>query len=239
MNTTLFIILSIVLIVVGFVLALLIIPVLGLDKSSSRQTASNDDSPNPTKTNPPILSDVRSLRVWRNPQKGTLTVEIDGQVYNAVTELSQEQRQFLGTTTTELVAWLSQAVYVPGLPRADEPPVRPPSPFEKIPVQPDVKPADRSVVNAFLRTIQPGNPKKNQPPKSLAAQVDEILQEKLADSGISHHTIHLMDTPNYGLAVLVDREQYESIDSVPDEAIQKLIREAVQEWQKRGSLGKM
>lgn len=239
MNTTLFIIFSIVLIVVGFILALLVIPVIGLDKSSSRKTANQDDSQDPIKTTPPILSTVRSLRVWRNPQKGTLTVEIDGQVCNAVTELSQEQRQFLSGTTTELAAWVSQAVFEPGQSLAVEPPVRPPSPVEKIPAQPEAKPADRSVVNAFLRTLQPGTPKSHQPPKSLAAQVDEILQEKLSNSGISHHTIHLTDTPNYGLAVHVDRDQFESIDSVPDEAIRKLIREAVEEWQKRGSLGKM
>jgi hypothetical protein len=131
------------------------------------------------------------LQVWRDPQKNTLSVEIDGQITDSILNLSLEQRQFLTKTATELVEWMDKADFETKLPSSPEKPPQPPFPVGNIPVQTEAKPADRGMVNSFLKTLQPGNLKSNQQPKSLAAQVDDILQEKLAYAGLSHHTIHL------------------------------------------------
>lgn len=238
MNLFLFVILAVVLVVAGFILALLVIPLLGLEDKSTKLPAYRDASSETSKTVTLPRVETRTLRIWSDPQKDKLVVEIDGRAYDVVTELSQEQRRFLSTTATELVAWMSQAVLEPGLPAPVEQQLRLSSSIDMLPIEPKPAPADRSVINAFLQALQPGGSKGRPQPKSLAAQIDEILQEKLALTGFSQHTIHLAELPNYGMSVQVDREQYESVDSVPDEEIRKLIREAVEEWQRRSKLGR-
>jgi hypothetical protein len=175
--------------------------------------------------------------VTHNPRDNRIIIEIDGQVYTSVEELSQEQRRFLSSTSTALVTWMSRSVLGPEplvpAPQAPLPPIK----IEPFLVEPKPVPTDRGMANSFLRTLQPGGAKTPPQLKSLAAQVDEVLQEKLPFSGLSHHTIHLVDMPNYGMSVQVDLEQYPGIDAVPDEAIRKIIREAVEEWKRRTSLG--
>jgi hypothetical protein len=134
------------------------------------------------------------------------------------------------------MTWLSRSALEP---EQSTPVAQPPlSPIQIEQATVEIAPAapERNLVNSFLKSLQPGGAKTSPQMKSLAAQVDEVLQEKLPLSGLSHHLIHLVDLPNYGMSVQVDREQYPGIDAVPDEDIRNLIREAVEEWKKRSSL---
>lgn len=80
-------------------------------------------------------------------------------------------------------------------------------------------------------------------PKSIVEQIDEILQLKLAGSGLEHLKILMKEKPGQGMAIYVGGEVYEAIDEVPDARVQALIREAAREWnqqqseKKRGALG--
>jgi hypothetical protein len=237
MTTPLLIVLSIVLIIVGFILALLVTPLLGLDNKPPKAELTHEEDPEILMGKPQSLAADRSLWVAHDPRDNRIFIEIDGQIYKSVEELSQEQRRFLSSTTTDLVAWMSRSVLDPGLPVpiAQTPP--PPIKIEQLPVEPKPAAVERSLASNLLRTLQPGGAKTPPQLKSLAAQVDEVLQEKIPFSGLSHHSIHLVDLPNYGMSVQVDLEQYPGIDAVPDEAIRKLIREAVEEWKRRSSLG--
>jgi hypothetical protein len=237
MTTPLLIVLSIVLIIVGFILALLVTPLLGLDNKTSKTELTQEEGPEIFIGKPQSLANNRSLWVAHDPQDNRIIIEIDGQVYKSAEELSQEQRKFLSSTTTELVAWMSRSVLEPGHPIPIDQTPPPPIKIEMIPVEPKPAAVERSLANNFLRTLQPGGAKTPPQLKSLAAQVDEVLQEKIPFSGLSPHSIHLVDMPNYGMSVQVDLEQYPGIDAVPDEAIRKLIREAVEEWKRRSSLG--
>jgi hypothetical protein len=69
--------------------------------------------------------------------------------------------------------------------------------------------------------------------KSLAEQVDEILQEKLLASPLREKKIRLVDLPGGGLVVMVGLEKYDGIDAVPDEQVRAVLREAVDEWGRR------
>ena len=92
----------------------------------------------------------------------------------------------------------------------------------------DVKPT--TLVSSVTRAIR-GNVKKKESPKSIVAQIDEILQEKLAVSTLENRGIRLMELPQKGLVVLVGLDQYENISDIPDDDIQRIIREAVDEWE--------
>jgi hypothetical protein len=73
-------------------------------------------------------------------------------------------------------------------------------------------------------------------PKSLAAQVDEILQTKLTGSSLAERGIRIMDTPSSDLVVMVGLQKYDGIDAVPEAEIQAVIREAVAEWAQKAAL---
>lgn len=235
MSTTFLVILSIVLIILGFVLALLFIPSLSSEGKASKQPVARDTD-QPTEVSQPSPP-ARSLRVWRDSFTAKLIIEIDGQVHRSVAELSGEQRRSLSAIITDLAEWAGEAVKEAKLPAPPEKPPLPPLPVETPPVE--TTPTARGRGNIFLRAIQPGGSRLPPQPRSLAAQIDEILQEKLPFSSFSHHIIHLIELPNYGMSVQVDRNQYESIEAVPDEDIRRLIREAVEEWQRRNSPGRL
>ncbi len=237
MTTPLLIVLSIVLIIVGFILALLVNPLLGLDNKPPKAELKQEEDPEILIGKPPSLAADRSLRVAHDPRDNRIIIEVEGQIYKSVEELSLEQRQFLSSTTTEIITWMSRSVLDPVLPVPTPQPPLNPIKIEPFPVEPKPATVERSLANNFLRTLQPGGVKTPPQLKSLAAQVDEVLQEKIPFSGLSYHSIHLVDLPNYGMSVQVDREQYPGIDAVPDEDIRKLIREAVEEWKRRSSLG--
>lgn len=69
--------------------------------------------------------------------------------------------------------------------------------------------------------------------KSIAAQVDEIVQERLPGSPFKNHLISVTDLPGGGLLVKVDGTSYEGIGDVPDAEIRTFLRECVTEWETR------
>ena len=67
--------------------------------------------------------------------------------------------------------------------------------------------------------------------KSIVEQVDDILQEILAEKGFTSKNIRLTEMPNKGVIVWTGKDFYESIDSVPDEEVKGLIKSAVKRWE--------
>jgi hypothetical protein len=106
-------------------------------------------------------------------------------------------------------------------------PVPTPSPVET-PRKPSTNP-----IEFFARALQSDVPKVVPEPKSIAGQVDEILQEKLAESTLANRAIRLMELPGKGMVVMVGLDQYDGVDAVPDEEVRAMIRSSVMEWERR------
>ena len=233
MNQFLLVALGIVLVVVGFLIALLVIPLFGAEKKPNEKKdpkSSAQALPEPIQ---PAAAQARGLRVWRDLPKDRLLVELDGQVFDFASQLSQSQRSSLSQTAADLITWMSQAAVSPfSAPGAES---LQPSAYEA-PFGVKPAPLEQEAVKPFAKPAQPESPKGHALAASLVAQIDEILQEKLAFSPLAQHTIHLAELPNYGMSVQVDREQYDSVDAIPDEEVRKLIRSAVEEWQSRSKL---
>ncbi len=99
----------------------------------------------------------------------------------------------------------------------------------------NVTPPSLEMSDIFIRAIVPEiMSKEKETPKSIAAQVDEILQEKLLQSGLHNRAIRLMEIPEKGLVFMVDGKAYDGVSDIPDEPVRELIRECVAEWEKRG-----
>ncbi len=150
-----------------------------------------------------------SLGLWRSGQ---------GSAPSAQQRLTEVARS--STPPSEAQASLSS----PAAPPLKEAPVPPSAAVE----QPRLNP-----LGVLARAVQPDVRPAQPPSKSIAAQIDEILQEKLKDSPLASRAIRLLELPNKGMVVMVGLDQYDGVEAVPDDDIRNLIRSAVVEWEKR------
>jgi hypothetical protein len=107
-----------------------------------------------------------------------------------------------------------------------------------LPAKPAEKPISRpsfNPVEMIARAIQTDARTPIEPPKSIAMQVDEILQEMLKDSPLASRAIKLLELPGKGMVVMVGLDQYDGVDSVPDQEIRDLLRAAVAQWEVRAT----
>jgi hypothetical protein len=75
---------------------------------------------------------------------------------------------------------------------------------------------------------------KNQPPppKSIAEQIDEVLQGKLADTALLQRGIRMRPGPRGEAIVDLDGQSYPTVDEVPDAEVRDVIRAAIAEWER-------
>lgn len=95
---------------------------------------------------------------------------------------------------------------------------------------------------AAIPVVTPPNSNKKdkaaEKPKSIVEQIDEILQEKLADTPHADKEIRLVEDPVRGVIVWVGLDHYNGVEAVPDLAIKTILREAAAEWERRMTPGK-
>jgi hypothetical protein len=88
------------------------------------------------------------------------------------------------------------------------------------------------VITRALGTDVPSN---RQVTKSIAAQVNEILQKKLKDTPLESRGIGLFELPGQEMVVMIGLDKYESVNAVPDDEIRAVLQSAVNEWLARSS----
>ena len=82
-------------------------------------------------------------------------------------------------------------------------------------------------------TVAAARSKTPAAPLSILEQVDQILQEKLAQLPPPAPVVLLKEDPRGGVIVWINGVQHNGIDSVRDESIKSLIRASVKEWERR------
>jgi len=92
-----------------------------------------------------------------------------------------------------------------------------------------------SPIESFLHIVRSSTIREQAEPKTMAAEIDAIIQEKLPGSNLSDRSVRIEEQPNFGLFVVVDGEKYAGVNAVPDEAVRSFIQRAVAEWQDRNS----
>ena len=68
--------------------------------------------------------------------------------------------------------------------------------------------------------------------KSLVDEVNEILERKLVESGLTHRGVRLSEDQEGSVRVYIGIQGY-SMDEIPDPGIREVIRQAVAEWEGR------
>lgn len=187
---------------------------------------------------PPDPDKVELARLYRDRSGGQVYLEVGGRRLASPEEVGEAQRLWLEPAAREMIRLIRpQAPAAPSTPAPTAPPQavsfsRPPAaaPLPGTEIQkPSMNPVD-----ALLRAVQSGKPKLEQP-KSLAGQIDEVLQELLKNTRLAGQEIRLADNAALGLEVWVGARRYDGIDAVPDEEVRSLIRMAVAEWQRRST----
>jgi hypothetical protein len=191
------------------------------------------------------------MRVYRRPIDGSLSLQVMGRTADQVEEMTPGQVEQLKRVVREIAIWVegrSGAISTGGRPDltggmaapaaaetgAQEDPgqVAPGAYFaDTLPPMPPT----RDLLLGWKK--KPDKPEKAlEPPKSIAAQIDEILQDLLAPSPLNNQGIRLSEVPGGGLLILHGARSYQAIDEVEDESVRALIKQAVQAWNERNNL---
>lgn len=185
---------------------------------------------------------VPVVRLWREKTTGTLVVEIDGKAYLSPGPLSLTQRDNLEKVLAQLAGWLRVSVTAGPEKAAGSPDASEQSPSAAAPVaavgidngKPLITPPPATVTPVARAEAKPAaQTAAKEGPKSIVGQIDEILQQMLDRLGMSNRGISLIEDPQRGVIVVVGLERYEGIDSVTDVEVKKILRAAVNEWERR------
>ncbi len=155
---------------------------------------------------------------------GTLRLRIDGEMVEYKSDLDAEKRARLLKLVIALRPWLEKPATVqkpiapsaPVIKRAKTIPTPPPTPAPEPPtIEFDVDTKAEEITQSKLNMVE---------------QIDRILQKKLEGNPLEKQGIQLRTAISGGLLIQIGLDEYEWIDEIPDQNIQKIIREASAEW---------
>lgn len=187
------------------------------------------------------------LRVLRDAVTEELFVEVAGQRYSHLADIHQSSvREGLRSTLRDLEAFAGGASTVPPVVAM---PVPQPEPVPLTPSLTNVGAAKQATpatapgtgpllapsMNPFKQMLVLRDLAKVQlpPVKTIAEQIDEIVQEKLGNSPLAARGVKVHTGPKGNALFRADGQDYEAVDEVPDNEIRGLIRAAVAEWEKQ------
>jgi hypothetical protein len=199
-------------------------------------------------------------RLMRDNHTQDLVVEMDDSTYQTVHELTPVLQRRLSFTSNVLVNWLAAPAPEPvpqGEPGSEPTDSAPPVPWPDESAAPDSLPDVAASSEPKMEYVPPfsvdpaaevkpvstkltdvvGSIINTPPPvpqfKSIAMQINDILQAQLAGTALESRGITVNDAPDHGVMVTLDGEKYPGLKDVPDEEVRKAIRAAVLEWETR------
>lgn len=203
----------------------------------------------------PNLAEV--ARLMRDKRTQDLVVGINGQTFQAAHQLNPGQIRRLNFASNVLAKWLVETAPAtqPTEATATTPAEAAPEEDEWIPaetapegtrhshippfmVEPveEVKPVSTKLQDVVGGLLKPA-PQPALEFKSIAMQINDILQDMMVDTPFETRGITVNDAPDNGVMVTLDGVKYPGVKDVPDEEVRNLIRSAVVEWEKGGKFG--
>jgi hypothetical protein len=171
------------------------------------------------------------VRLWRNTD-GAVLVELQGRILTDIKQASTAQRLEIEAVTEKWLKWLGVRFEMP------KPPTPPRPQPEPVKAQVSASPVPDSNPSPIKAEISIGTvPPVADRPKSMVEQVDEILQDLVTRSGLQC-SVKITQDLREGIVVWLDGGRYVGVDGVPNAEIQKLIRAAAAEWERRSESSK-
>ena len=157
------------------------------------------------------------LRRDRRTQR--LSVEVDGDVYPSAGSLSPDRRSLLTHLAADFSTWLG---LLPGYQSGEQVEGQPQVEPSSLPLQPETEAAPRS---------EPAS-------RSIAAQIDDILQDRLEGTPLAGRGIKILELPGQGMVVMVGLDKYTDLEQIGDPEVRRALGEAVTEWEARNTFKK-
>ncbi len=204
-----------------------------------------------------MRKELEMMRVLRVPPMGKLVVEVSGQRFELLSEINHAKvEQRLLAAIGELITFAGgySALVDAGV----APPIQPTK--QAAVSQGESQTVDAELAARQARFLAELESQRNAlrgdlpmpkitdlesapplpmapPPKpvteqSLADQIDAILQKHLAsDPEMAHRIIRLRENPSGGLRIEIDGHFYDRPREIPELPIQKLIKQALRDWE--------
>ena len=189
------------------------------------------------------------LRLTREPESGSLNMDIAGKLARTPDELSVEERKQAVDLLRDTTIWLGllPPAKTPVPPAMVTAPLSVPPVPAVTAVRPLTLPDDMAVAAGFVGVSRPsivGNmtnaianvlsptPVVKEAPKTMVQQIDEVLQNRLLGTVLANQRIYLTEDPRRGVLVNVGNEVYEGIGAVPEGDVKELLKSSVQEWER-------
>jgi hypothetical protein len=179
-------------------------------------------------------------RLWRDRLNENLILEIEGKAYRTLDELSEDQQKEMVLVSSDLRTFLRIFPKPAQITESDAFSASfeegPASFFSATPEQAFGE-QERPSLNPFqvFSRSGPESPAQEAAWKSIVAQIDEILQEKLEGTAFKDRGIRLVELPNEGMVVMVGLEKFKDVEDIPNEDIRNVIHAAVEEWEQGGA----
>ena len=178
------------------------------------------------------------LRLLRKDEDSGLATEIDGVIFPDRKSLPEETIQRLEGIGREWMAWLEGNEGETGQPTpapaaqnqslvSPVKNVQQKKNFSSPLIQTDV------LVDTGSKRIEAEQNIKLWKAKTIAEQIDGILQEKILDSGLTGKEIRIYEDLSHSVVFQIDLKNYQSLDQIEDQEALLMIRSAVAEWEKR------
>jgi len=178
---------------------------------------------------------VEIAKIWQDRRSGQPYPEVNGKIVRFPADITASQRERLAGTFELLLGWLKPSSGTGDRLPIPQTPVTPPKPEEDVysamPVTVS-QPPKISPIDVVARAMQTDVRTPPSQEKSIALQIDDILQTKIVGTPLASQGIRLMESPSGDLVVMVGLTLYEGVDDVPNPEIQRAIREAAAEWEK-------
>ena len=194
-------------------------------------------NPSPTKTPPSQKEQGEKafFRAWRDPDNGRLRIDIQDEEVKAPNELSPQALEAFQRALDELNRWAGKpqeaVAAFESLETATSHQLTSATLF---PTSINESKSPRlNPVDVIAQAMRSDVRKPEAHPASIAAQIDVILQEKLAANAAITRAVRLLEMPGKGMVVMVGLDQYAGVDEVPDDDVRAIIHEAVAEWERR------
>jgi plasmid maintenance system antidote protein VapI len=68
---------------------------------------------------------------------------------------------------------------------------------------------------------------------SIVEQIDEILQSLLEGTPLEERGIRLQEAPDGSVQVWIGLQRYDSVETVPDAEVRRVIQRAIKTWEQR------
>ena len=212
--------------VVGILLGLLI--------STIFRGESKSDQENPLPKKYIEEGYVEAARLYYSPAEKTTITQLDGDFYREYSALTPEQRKRVLRIQQTWQTWSEQGI-------------KPTMPAAKLPedassqvnaFSDNVSIPDKDILNtaAVLGSAAEVKPLKPLKPPTIVEQINDILENLVAESPDKLRGIRLIDNGHEGVTVWVGVEKFASVDEVPYPDAKQLIRTAVAHWEEETEL---